>query len=162
MILTDVIEHLPEPERSLREIRRVLCETGLLIITTPRAGIEQFWKRVDWTLNIFIRPSKNIRDVWHLLFEQNHQWISTYDNHFSPRGLRSIVTGCGYQILEHRYIEFYPGSEGGGFFDRGIMKNIYRLGKLREPLEKKLGTLFDLIERLSLLNNRQLLVAQKS
>jgi len=36
IILTEVLEHLPEPEEALKEIRRVLRAGGFLVVTVPQ------------------------------------------------------------------------------------------------------------------------------
>jgi SAM-dependent methyltransferase len=43
VLLTDVIEHLTEPEACLAEISRVLTDDGVLILTTPKFRPDRKW-----------------------------------------------------------------------------------------------------------------------
>ena len=43
VLLADVIEHLPEPERCLEEIGRVLTPEGALLLTTPKWRPDRMW-----------------------------------------------------------------------------------------------------------------------
>jgi SAM-dependent methyltransferase len=43
VLLTDVIEHLTEPEACLAEIARVLTDDGVLILTTPKFRPDRKW-----------------------------------------------------------------------------------------------------------------------
>ncbi|MBI4426128.1 MAG: class I SAM-dependent methyltransferase [Candidatus Kerfeldbacteria bacterium] len=42
VVLTEVIEHLPDPRPALREVMRVITSAGIVIGSTPRRSI--FWK----------------------------------------------------------------------------------------------------------------------
>ncbi|MEX2399813.1 MAG: class I SAM-dependent methyltransferase [Rhodothermales bacterium] len=43
VLLTDVIEHLTDPDRCLKEIRRVLRPGGRLVLTTPKWRADRMW-----------------------------------------------------------------------------------------------------------------------
>ncbi len=43
VLLTDVIEHLTQPEDCLKQIRRVLNDQGYLIVTTPKFRADRKW-----------------------------------------------------------------------------------------------------------------------
>jgi SAM-dependent methyltransferase len=43
VVLTDVIEHLAQPQEALMEIRRVLTPEGVLILTTPKYRPDRKW-----------------------------------------------------------------------------------------------------------------------
>ena len=90
----DVIEHVPEPVKMIKEINRVLKKNGKIIITTPYHG---FWK------NLAI-----------ILFR--------FDNHFDPEGphlrfftmnsMRKILKKNGFKVKRTYYVgRFYPFSK---------------------------------------------------
>lgn len=49
VLLSEVIEHLEEPQVSIREAVRVLCPGGRLLITTP--NYRSFWPLMEWTID---------------------------------------------------------------------------------------------------------------
>jgi len=49
ILLSEVIEHLEEPEISIREAVRVLCPGGRLLITTP--NYRSFWPLMEWAVD---------------------------------------------------------------------------------------------------------------
>jgi SAM-dependent methyltransferase len=49
VLLSEVIEHLEEPQVSVREAVRVPCPGGRLLITTP--NYRSFWPVMEWTID---------------------------------------------------------------------------------------------------------------
>jgi SAM-dependent methyltransferase len=45
VLLADVIEHLPEPDKCLKEIGRVLTPDGALFLTTPKWRADRMWDK---------------------------------------------------------------------------------------------------------------------
>jgi ubiquinone/menaquinone biosynthesis C-methylase UbiE len=78
VILSEVIEHLPEPEVSIREARRVLRPGGRLLVTTP--NYRSFWPVMEWVVD---RSNKAPRMA-------GEQHISK----FSPASLRKLLKDC--------------------------------------------------------------------
>lgn len=80
VVLTEVIEHLRNPESAVAEIRRVLKKGGLLIVTTP-----------------------NVASLW-LVIERLWDWYARLDYHhehffyFSTRSLASLVERNGFRV----------------------------------------------------------------
>ncbi|HUL51207.1 MAG TPA: class I SAM-dependent methyltransferase [Candidatus Nitrosotalea sp.] len=151
-ILADVIEHLLDPVGCLREIRRVLKPAGLVVITTPNAAMEMKWKRLDQVLNAPFRWFRRRKPVTRQ---------APFERLYRREELVAIAHQADYRIRTHRFIEFYPGSEGGGSFAR-VLRLIARERHLREWIvEPVFRKLFAAIERRERFNNRQLLVLQK-
>lgn len=80
VVLTEVIEHLPAPDKALAEINRVLKKGGLVIVTTP-----------------------NVVSLW-LVIERMWDWYARLDYHhehffyFSTRSLASLVERNGFRV----------------------------------------------------------------
>lgn len=69
--LVHVLEHLPDPKRALRWIRRHLSPTGVLVIQVPNIAVNAF------DLTVFDHAS-----------------------HFDPRRLASFGTAMGFKVIE--------------------------------------------------------------
>lgn len=50
VLMTEVIEHLPNDEKSVKEIFRVLKPNGLLVLTTTNQAYPFLWDPVNWVL----------------------------------------------------------------------------------------------------------------
>ncbi len=79
VILSEVIEHLPKPEVSIREAGRVLRPGGRLLVTTP--NYRSFWPVMEWVVD---RSNKAPQMA-------GEQHISK----FHPASLRKLLTDCG-------------------------------------------------------------------
>lgn len=54
VILTEVLEHIPDDQRALMEIYRIMKPKGVLIITVPSLKFPFLWDPINWILqNIF-------------------------------------------------------------------------------------------------------------
>ena len=77
VILSDVIEHLSDPQKALRQIRRVLKPTGILYISTP--DIDSFL-------------SKILRAKWWGI-QQAHLY------YFSQKTLSRLLDSTGFKVI---------------------------------------------------------------
>lgn len=48
VILSEVLEHIPDDERALKEVRRVLKPNGKIAITVPNHNYPLFWDPLNW------------------------------------------------------------------------------------------------------------------
>jgi 2-polyprenyl-3-methyl-5-hydroxy-6-metoxy-1,4-benzoquinol methylase len=80
----EVIEHLPNPRRVLREIHRVLAPGGLLHLSTPDAG------------SLVARLSGKRWLGWRKIPE--HLFF------FDLSSLDRLLTSEGFQVINHRYV----------------------------------------------------------
>jgi SAM-dependent methyltransferase len=78
---TEVIEHVVDVGSFLQEIRRVLADDGLLILTTPHHG-----------------PVKNIL-VAFLAFDTHFDPLGAHIRFFSPRSLGRCLAESGFALL---------------------------------------------------------------
>jgi ubiquinone/menaquinone biosynthesis C-methylase UbiE len=82
ILLSEVIEHLEEPQISIREARRVLCPGGRLLITTP--NYRSFWPIMEWAVDRLNMAPKMAGE----------QHISR----FHPSSLRKMLDGSGLRM----------------------------------------------------------------
>lgn len=81
------LEHLQNPENNLREIRRVLKPSGVLLLTTPSI----YGKPVLETLAFFgIISREEIRD---------------HKNYFNKKILTELCSRAGFTSISHRYFQ---------------------------------------------------------
>ncbi|MBV6434049.1 MAG: Ubiquinone biosynthesis O-methyltransferase [Bryobacteraceae bacterium] len=84
ILLMDVIEHLPDPERILREARELLSPKGQIIVSLP--NIANITVRLSLALGRFEYTDRGILDSTHLRF-------------FTRKSARRMLENCGYEIV---------------------------------------------------------------
>jgi len=74
VVMADVIEHLPDPHATLREITRVLRPDGRVVVTTPRRLPNHWWDRANHVtefssseLKELLAPHFGVVDMTHFL-----------------------------------------------------------------------------------------------
>jgi hypothetical protein len=88
IILSDVLEHLPEPRSVLRDLRKLLVQRGLLCINVPNFS-ESRVRIIAKQLNDGQRPPNELNPWEHL-------------NYFSPESLRRMLWDEGFQTIERQ------------------------------------------------------------
>jgi SAM-dependent methyltransferase len=79
ILLSEVIEHLPDPQISIQEAARVLGRGGRLLVTTP--NYRSFWPVMEWAVDRLNMAPKMAGE----------QHISR----FHPASLRRLLVDCG-------------------------------------------------------------------
>ncbi len=82
-----VLEHLPHPERTIKEITRILKPGGVLLITVPSPA------------------GKPILDVMSKIGLVRDEMIEQHETYFTPHLLRKIVKSAGLQVAQVGYWE---------------------------------------------------------
>lgn len=83
--LWHVLEHLPDPDRTLRECASWLADGGLLLLAVPNLD--------SWQARLF-------RGAWFHLDPPFHL------HHFAPRSLARALAGAGFEIVETRHLSW--------------------------------------------------------
>lgn len=86
-VINHVLEHVPDPQKVLEEVRRVLSADGMLVVGVP--NIASFMAR--------LRGKK-----WSSLRPEEHRW------HFSPDTLRRLVRQAGFDEVHFEARENHP------------------------------------------------------
>jgi 2-polyprenyl-3-methyl-5-hydroxy-6-metoxy-1,4-benzoquinol methylase len=82
-VLSNVLEHSPDPRQMLRDVHRILASGGQVWISCPNSQ--------SWLRTVFGRSWIN----WHVPF---------HTFHFSPSTLRQLLTQAGYAQIKVRQI----------------------------------------------------------
>jgi len=88
IILSDVLEHLPEPRSVLRDLRKLLVPRGLLCVNVPDFS-ESRVRTIAKQLNHGQRPPRELNPWEHL-------------NYFSPESLRRMLCDEGLNTIERQ------------------------------------------------------------
>lgn len=94
VLMMEVLEHLDEPERALKNVRELLSEDSFVYITVPICDC------------IFDR----VRRVKHGILRQD-QVRNIDDTHihvFSPQGLAELLDRTGFKVRDLRRVSFRP------------------------------------------------------
>ena len=111
--MNDVIEHLRNPVASLRGIRRVLAQNGMLFIVT---------------MNLNGLKARLLKKKWDLINDPTHFYF------FSPISLLRMLREGGYdQVSEERFVVH--------FSLHGLMRRILQRGLVRVGLDTSLKML---------------------
>lgn len=86
IICSEVIEHLPDPLKALKEINRVAKPQGQIVITTPNA-----WRVVPWRMVLRYRAKKQL-----------------YDQPLSPMKLNKLIKDAGLRVIKRRGTYYVP------------------------------------------------------
>jgi len=104
IVIADVLEHLRDPGRVLREVRGLVADGGSIIVSTPNiafAGV-QAALRAGW----FPYGPTGLLDLGHVHF-------------FTRFELEALMLGCGVVPVERRAVHWGPGdSEFGRFWQQ--------------------------------------------
>lgn len=90
IVLSDVIEHLHDPRRTLQEVHRLLQPSGVLYLSTPRFGC--FWSRV-------------LGNGWWGIIPAHNFFFSyrTLQDMLDRTGFRSLIMGTGSRTYTVEY-----------------------------------------------------------
>lgn len=149
VIMADVIEHVPDIDFALAEMKRVLKPGGIGICVTPNASWLGFLGGLDGLVSRILRPGKH----------KKLKPTPVYERFLSKRDLEHALQKAGFGILHYRRICFYPGPEGSGVFTT-FMSVAYRKldQRVAEGLTRFFIRLFDLVEKLRIFNHKQMWV----
>ena len=80
--LSNVVEHLPKPKETFRDIRRILKPEGIVYLTVPNTRSLVFWL---------------FRDNWYALDAPRH--VISY----SPKTLKALASATGFEVAQIKF-----------------------------------------------------------
>lgn len=94
VILTEVLEHIPDDKKALAEIYRILDSDGILVMTVPSYNFPFLWDPINWILQKFgthISGTGFFAGIWarHLRLYKRKELIK-------------LVEQAGFKIMETR------------------------------------------------------------
>jgi SAM-dependent methyltransferase len=110
ILAADVIEHLRNTSSVLNDLKNLLTQDGMIIISLP--NISHWYARLKIGLGLFDYDRRGIFDVGHLRF-------------FTKLSFTRIATNCGLQLIDYKLVPF-PISviERGGSIATNSRQNI--------------------------------------
>ena len=123
VISSEILEHIPDVDKGLKEINRVLKPGGTLLITVPNNNFPFFWDPLNWILMRLFKTHIN-KDIWWLAgMWADHQRL------FAVKEIEQKKKKNGYKVLNSElFINYcWPLSH---FLLYGIGKNLVERLKL--------------------------------
>lgn len=154
-IMSEVIEHVENPDKVLAEIRRVLKPDGTLLLTTPNINYPFFWDPVNWFLQrVFHTHIKSgfWAGIWnqHLrLYTKDQISELIIENGFIIDQLDSLTQWC--LPFNHYLVNFIARLFYGGNLPPKLARTVSKFESARQPLLIKL--IYWLINTYDSLNN---------
>lgn len=99
IILSEVLEHLPDDVKALSEVKRVLKPGGILFITVPNSNYPFFWDPINKTLEIF----------FHMHIKKGF-WAGIWNMHkrlYSKEKITKVVKEAGFRIIDVKMFTHY-------------------------------------------------------
>lgn len=139
----DALEHMSAESRvtALREMRRVLADDGILVVTTPHKGllsvadpqnVKYYFPRVH---KLAYRLLKGREKYERRYGGQRHSGFSSgvqRHDHFSKGELSEMLTAAGFQVEEVRYYTlFYPLIKALLWFAESAVGRVYGARRLK-------------------------------
>lgn len=155
IVLSEVVEHLPDDIKGLKEVRRILKPGGTLCISVPNANYPLFWDPVNWiTERVF---GIHIKSGF---------WSGIWFNHlrlYKPEGIKQAVQKAGFKVesiqaltywclpFNHHLVNLVARLLWGGRLPSHLASSInkYEIKQKRSFLIKAVFTVINLIDKLN-------------
>ncbi len=158
VIISEVVEHLNDDVKGLKEVRRVLKKGGRLVLSVPNHNYPLFWDPVNWTLEHFF--GTHIKSGF---------WAGLWNQHlrlYKPQEIRKVVEKAGMTVLalesltfwclpfNHNLLNFAAVKLHSGKMSPDLKKSInkFETGGAKKFSSVKLG--FRIVALVDSLNNR--------
>lgn len=92
VVMSEVLEHLPDDAKGLKEVKRILKPNGIIVISVPNANYPFLWDPINWTLeHIFHTHFKS--GFWAGIWNQHERLYKTSD-------LEKVLKFVGFKIIK--------------------------------------------------------------
>ncbi len=99
VVLSEVIEHLPDDVWSLKEINRVIRPGGVLVLSVPHANYSILWDPLNWILERLFK--KHIHSGFFAGIWNQHQRL------YTDKLLRRSLEKAGFEAIEIDSLTFW-------------------------------------------------------
>lgn len=92
IIMSEVLEHLPDDSKGLQEVKRVLKKGGILVLSVPNSNYSFLWDPINWTLERLFGTHIN-----------SGYWAGIWNQHerlYSENKLRNLLKESG--LVTHK------------------------------------------------------------
>lgn len=117
VLLQEVIEHLEDAARAIKEINRILKNGGELIISTPTPyQWRDMWQNFKYEFGRhFLKTNKPLSDQ---IYYTEHEW-NRHIYSWTPSTLYTLLKINGFEYVTHTYCK-----SGKNLFERFVLKHL--------------------------------------
>lgn len=98
IICSEILEHLKDDKKAIRELKRVLKDNGSLIITVPNYNFPFLWDPINWVLMKLFNTHVN-KNIWWLA----GIWAD-HNRLYTEKQIKKLVTDNGLKIRKLQLI----------------------------------------------------------
>lgn len=116
--LFHVLEHVPDPKKTLETCYRLLAPGGVLAIAVPNevASFRGWLRRTRYRLGI--KPPAGLGRFALPLIRLDGSMDEIHLSHFTPPVLRELLKACGFEVVRSTLDPYFVSTGGRGAADR--------------------------------------------
>ncbi len=99
IIMTEVLEHIPNDKKALEEIRRILRPGGILVLSVPNLNYPMFWDPINWFLQRLFQT--------HI---QSGFWAGIWNQHLRLYTLKDLIRleeDCNFKVEKTKLMTYW-------------------------------------------------------
>ena len=126
VVLTDVLEHIPEPARLLSALSALVEPGGVVAVKVPNGAAQ--WTKERWLARLTRHRISLAENLVHV-------------NQFTPRSLTRALERAGFSRIDVRTAapELPPAGNVRGFLDRAVRRGLFAAASLPGALQTPLA-----------------------
>ncbi len=130
VVCSEVVEHIPDQEKAMNELYRVLKPGGTMLFSMPNKNSLFYRKVRKNNLELMARDPKNMN---------YSEWEFWRHLQFSPEDIERLATGSGFKVLERDSVNLFPLPYSSRKF---LMQKFTRGFKMYDWVNRVLSNLF--------------------